>query len=158
MASPAGGTPRNGRRLGLRSPLLWKLSTVHLVVIGLAGVFVWMAIDTLAAGYFAALMSEYNISPTVVHRMFVGAVHRYLLWGALAACVPAFLLSLLLTRRVLAPLTRMADMAEEIARGNYAERLPTPVPGEIGQLADAFNQMAASLERIERLRKSCARR
>lgn len=155
MTKPGSGRrPASPARSWLQSPLLWKLVGIHALVIGVTMVFVWMAVDYRAADYFAALMQAYDITPTVANDMFLQAVHRYLMWAALAALGAALLLSLLLTRRVLAPLFRMADLAGEIARGNYRERLPTPVPGEIGQLADAFNRMAAGLERVERLRKT----
>ena len=56
--------------------LILKLLTIHLVVIGFVMIIVWLAIDTLAAGYFVTLMEKYNISPEPAHAMFVDAVHR----------------------------------------------------------------------------------
>jgi signal transduction histidine kinase len=40
-----------------------------------------------------------------------------------------------------------AEAAEHIAGGDFSERLRTDGPGEVGQLEQAFNSMAASLER-----------
>lgn len=57
-------------------------------------------------------------------------------------------------RRVLAPLSRMTVITREIAAGNFGARVPAAAKDEVGQLARAFNHMAASLEDIERLRRS----
>lgn len=134
--------------------LIFKLLAVTLLVIGFVMVVVWVSIDTLAASYFVTLMEKYNISPGPAHAMFVDAVHRYLLGASLAALVLAVLLSFLLLRRVLAPLTRMTAISREIAAGDFRARVPETSRDEVGQLARAFNHMSANLEKIENLRRS----
>jgi signal transduction histidine kinase len=66
----------------------------------------------------------------------------------LAAALNSFL-----TRQVLRPLSRMSETARRIAEGHYRSRVPVKSCDEVGRLATAFNQMAQSLERIERLRR-----
>lgn len=134
--------------------LILKLLAINLVVIAFVMVIVWLAIDTLAAGYFVTLMEKYHISPEPAHEMFVGAVHRYLLWASLGAAGLAAGLSFLLMRRVLAPLTRMTGITREIAAGNFSVRVPSGDPDEVGQLAEAFNRMAESLLAMEKLRRT----
>ena len=133
--------------------LIIKLLLVHLAVIAFVMVVVWVSIDTLAAGYFVTLMEKYNISPEPAHAMFVGAVHRYLLWASLGAAALAVVLSYVMMRRVLAPLTRMTAISRDIAAGNFQVRVPAVTDDEVGQLARAFNQMAESLEALEHLRR-----
>ncbi len=138
----------------MRRPLLWKLLTVTtLPVIAVIIGLVWLAIDELAADYFMVLMDKYMVSPTETHRMFLAAIHRYLLWASLVALLVAFLLSYLLTRRVLHPLTSMTRASRQIAGGNFAVRVETSSDDEVGELGGAFNRMADSLEKLERLRK-----
>ena len=48
---------------------------------------------------------------------------------------------------------RSARAARRIAEGDYAARVPREGPEEIASLADSFNQMAASLERQEAMRR-----
>ncbi len=138
----------------LKSRLIWKLLLVHVVVIGCVMVIMWWSIDTLAAGYFVTLMERYHISPGPAHAMFVDAVHRYLLWSCLAAVSLAVVLSYLLMRRVLSPLTRMTHIAREIAAGDFNGRVPASSTDEVGQLAAAFNKMAQGLEQMETLRRN----
>ncbi len=138
----------------MKRPLIFKLLAVNLVVIAFVMAVVWFSIDTLAAGYFVTLMEKYHISPKPAHAMFVDAIHRYLIWACLGAVGLAALLSFLMLRRVLAPLTRMTQSTRDIAAGDFSGRVPVHSRDEVGQLADAFNTMAASLEKIEKLRRN----
>jgi two-component system, OmpR family, sensor histidine kinase BaeS len=138
----------------MRSHLIFKLLAVNLVVIAFVMAVVWFSIDTLAAGYFVTLMEKYHISPEPAHAMFVGSVHRYLIWACVGAVGLAALLSFLMLRRILAPLMRMTQSTREIAAGDYSSRVSTAGKDEVGQLALAFNRMAASLEKIESLRRN----
>jgi signal transduction histidine kinase len=134
--------------------LILKLLAIHLVVIAFVVVVVWLSINTLAAGYFVTLMEKYYISPVPAHTMFVEAVHRYLIWASLAATILAIVLSFVMMRKVLAPLTRMTATSAQIAAGDFSVRVPAGTEDEVGQLARAFNRMAESLEKIEKLRRN----
>jgi len=134
--------------------LIFKLLAIHLVVIAFTMAAMWLVIDTLAAGYFVTLMEKYHISPEPAHAMFVSAVHRYLVWACLAAMILAVVLSYFMLQRVLAPLTRMTRITQEIAAGNFSARVPAEGRDEIGRLAQAFNRMAESLKELENLRRS----
>lgn len=138
----------------MRNRLLWKLLGVNVLVIGVVILVVWLAIDYLAADYFMVLMKKYHIAPIEMHHMFLEAVHRYLLWASIVALGLAFISGLILTRRVLAPLSQMTDVSQKIASGDYTARIHISSGDEVGQLATAFNRMADSLERMEQLRKS----
>ena len=138
----------------VRRYLILKLLVINMVVIGFVMVIVWLSIDTLAAGYFVTLMEKYNISPEPAHKMFVSAVHRYLIWSCLTAGIITVLLSFFMMRKVLKPLTRMTEISSEIASGNFSVRVPVDTEDEIGRLALAFNRMSESLEKIEGLRRN----
>ena len=133
--------------------LLWKLLLINILVIFFVIVIVWISVDYLAADYFVKLMEKYHISPEPAHEMFVGAIHRYLIWASVAAFLLASLLSYLMMRRTLIPLSRMTQATQEIAAGNYGIPIVVQTKDEVGQLAAAFNKMAASLQNIEQLRK-----
>lgn len=134
--------------------LIWKLLGINLLVIGFVIVIVWLSIDYLSANYFMVLMEKYNISPGPSHEMFLSAVHRYLIWASLSALLLAILLSFLLIKRVLEPLSQMIEITHSISSGTYSASIPVKSNDEIGQLAVAFNRMADSLHKIEHLRKT----
>ncbi len=139
----------------MRVQLLWKLLLINIIpVIGVVILVIWLAIDQLAASYFMALMQEYEVSPTDIHQMFLASVHRYLIWASVAAMGLAFTLSFLLIRRILRPLSQMIESAGRLANGTFSARVDITSSDEIGQLGIAFNQMADSLEKLEKLRKT----
>ena len=115
----------------MKSRLLWKLLGINILVIGVVILIVWLAIDYLASDYFMTLMKEYNSSPAAVHRMYLDATHRSLIWASLATLALAVILSFLLTRKVLNPLSQMTGITRKIASGDYrpaCRSLPTTRP------------------------------
>lgn len=138
----------------MKKTLLWKLLGINIIVIVFVIIVVWLSVDYLAAGYFVTLMEKYNISPDSSHHMFVSSVHRYLVWSSIAAIVLAVALGFLLVKRALGPLTQMTGIATRISLGDYSGRVPIITRDEVGQLAEAFNGMAESLQHIEQLRKT----
>ncbi len=138
----------------MKSTLLWKLLAINAAMIGVVFLVVWLAVDFLAADYFSVLMERYHIDPAESHQMFLDAIHRYLIQVSVAALALAVLLSFLLTRKVLRPLSDMAAISRRIAAGDYTDRVEAASRDEVGHLARAFNQMADGLERVELLRRS----
>jgi two-component system phosphate regulon sensor histidine kinase PhoR len=66
---------------------------------------------------------------------------------AVAVAVAA-LLSVAVGGAVTGPLGRLSRAAQSLASGKLDERFEPRPPGEIGELADSFNQMAAGLEAL----------
>jgi two-component system sensor histidine kinase BaeS len=138
----------------MKQRLLWKLLAVNLPVIGIVIAVLWLAIDILAADYFSNLMERYKISPAETHQMFLDAIHRYFIQAAIVALALASLLSVILTRKVLRPLSEIGEVTRRLAAGDYSARTTASPADEVGELASAFNQMADSLEHLEGLRRT----
>jgi histidine kinase len=64
----------------------------------------------------------------------------------------ALAVSLFVTRRIVAPISRMAAASQAIAGGEYQTRVEVHERDELGDLARSLNEMAASLENAERRR------
>jgi two-component system phosphate regulon sensor histidine kinase PhoR len=73
--------------------------------------------------------------------------------GGLAVAVLAAAAGLVVYRRMSRPLEEIRQGAERLARGELEARLPVSGAGEAGRLAEALNQMAERLRRLERLRR-----
>lgn len=56
----------------------------------------------------------------------------------------------------LKPLSALAEAAGAVGRGDFAQRVGTQGPGEMAKLAEAFNAMAANLERLRELERNLA--
>ncbi len=139
----------------MKNSLIWKLLLTNILPVILVIIFViWLAIDNLAADYFMVLMDKYSISPKEVHNMFLTSIHYYLIWASVAALCIATLLSFVLTRRVLKPLSEMASISERYGAGDFSSRVAISTTDEVGELGRSFNKMADNLEEVELLRKN----
>jgi signal transduction histidine kinase len=65
----------------------------------------------------------------------------------------ALLLTQLLARGMTSPLREMTAAARTMATGDYSHRVTASSRDEVGQLARAFNTMAADLEAVDRQRR-----
>ena len=74
-------------------------------------------------------------------------------WGALAALVLSLASVRLIAQGTTSPLRAMARAAEAMARGEHGQRVEVASRDEVGQLAAAFNRMAAELEQTDRVRR-----
>jgi signal transduction histidine kinase len=84
---------------------------------------------------------------------FRASFNEALLYAALAAMVVAVVLSLYLSRNVIAPISAMSLAAQRIADGRYDERVQVNGADELAQLAMRFNQMAEKLNQVEAMRR-----
>ncbi|MFJ4843953.1 MULTISPECIES: ATP-binding protein [unclassified Streptomyces] len=67
--------------------------------------------------------------------------------------IASLLISQLVAHGLTAPLREMTSVAIGMARGDYGRRVNARRRDEVGELADAFNRMAADLEAVDRHRK-----
>jgi signal transduction histidine kinase len=87
-----------------------------------------------------------------IHMAFDDALGSSLGLAVAAATLTAVLASVVLARRIVAPVTRLSECAQAVAAGRYDTRADDAGEDELARLADAFNRMAGSLEDTERVR------
>ena len=85
---------------------------------------------------------------------FLDQVNRALLLAGALAGALSILLGLGLSRVLTAPLARLTAAARRIASGDLSQRVPETGGAEMAALGQAFNQMAADLEKAEELRRN----
>jgi signal transduction histidine kinase len=73
-------------------------------------------------------------------------------WGALVALAVSLVSVQIVARGMTSPLRAMARAAEAMARGEHGQRVQTTSRDEVGQLAAAFNTMAAEVAKLDRAR------
>ena len=84
---------------------------------------------------------------------FRASMFESLAYAVTASVLAAILVSLLLSRRIVAPVRILTDASQHIAAGYYDERVQVSGTDEIAQLAVRFNQMTAQLEQVEYMRR-----
>lgn len=108
----------------------------------------------VAVGYVARLRDRhFEASQAVASeaRAEVARARGVVLGISLVALVVSVLLALHLARLVIVPLAEMTRSARAIARGDFEERLAVRSHDELGDLAEAFNEMAERLAEFRRM-------
>jgi len=90
---------------------------------------------------------------TVEQETFLEQMRVTLIVSGGAALVVALVLGALLVRSITRPLQQLTDASRTIAAGDLDTRVSVRSHDEVGQLADAFNLMAADLARAEKARR-----
>ena len=97
------------------------------------------------------------IVSTVAGTVIVLAIGFRLGWSlelrTLVAAVIALAIVQVLARGMTSPLREMAAAASAMARGDYGRRVTATSRDEVGELARAFNAMAAELADVDRMRR-----
>lgn len=138
----------------LRARLLIAFLVVAVAALGTVGV----AVLLVGPGYFAEAMGHLPGDPMgeamaeSTLAAFTDAMRQALIAASVIAVVTATVVSLAVAARIARPISALAAAARRVAGGHYAERVPSAEPGEIGELAASFNDMASSLESTERRR------
>jgi signal transduction histidine kinase len=135
-----------------------RLLVAFLVVAAASLGTVAMAVLLVGPGYFAEAMGHMPGDPMgavmgqATQAAFADAMRQALLAATVIAVVTAVVVSLAVAARIARPISALVGAARRIAGGHYAERVPVDEPGELGELATSFNDMAGSLEATERRR------
>ncbi len=83
---------------------------------------------------------------------------KWVWWVSLLLCVGAAGMALIPANLLIRPLIRITRAAQRLAEGDYATDLPAKSPGEIGELARSFRNMAEQIrQRDQALRDTLAR-
>jgi len=112
-----------------------------------------IGITVVGAGIFRQLMVDAGESADRAQRMYDESVTTVVVAAVVVAAIASIVMAVILARMLARPLAEVGSAARRIADGDYAARVPREGPEEIASLADSFNQMAASLERQEAMRR-----
>ena len=135
-----------------------RMLVAFLVVVAAAIGTVAVAVLLVGPGYFAEAMGHAPgdqmgaAMAQATQTAFAEAMRQALGAATIIAVVTATVVSLAVAARIARPITALGAAARRIAHGHYAERVPADEPGELGDLARSFNEMAGSLEATERRR------
>lgn len=140
----------------LRSQLLVS----YLLIVAVASATFYVVSEALAPAFLdwhlTSMSSQTPTSSSDSDALFMElraaharSMQQALFWSVLTSLLTASALSLVVAGRIAAPLRAMQQASSRIAKGHYHERLKPPLGNEIGKLAEAFNEMALTLEETE---------
>lgn len=130
-----------------------RIAAAAMLVAGVAIVIVAAGVIVVGSQTFAALMAKHGVSTASSDAMFQDSVVQVVLVATVIAVVVAVVLATFVASRLVRPLREIGAAARRIAEGRYEARIARQGPEEVMSLADSFNQMAASLEEQERMRR-----
>ncbi len=153
----------------MRNKLIWQvfvsILAVSLASILVTGIIARRALSAAFEAYLVAAPTHMGIVQGhggmglgrvflgVAEQSFMSGVDRGIMLSALAAVGFAALAALLLARYLTRPLRLLTDGARAVARGDLEHRVDVGGPGEVSELAEAFNDMAGSLQGSETMRR-----
>lgn len=94
---------------------------------------------------FAAVNSENNLVGVTRRAVFNSSI-----WVMLAAVIAIYFI----TERLIHPLRTMTGAAKKFAKGDFSQRVTVYGKDEVAELGNAFNNMADSLDSLEKMRNS----
>jgi two-component system sensor histidine kinase BaeS len=112
-----------------------------------------VGITVVGREIFRQLMVDAGDSADHAQAMYDESVTTVVVAAVVVAAIASIVIAIILARMLARPLAEVGAAARRIADGDYAARVPREGPEEIASLADSFNQMAASLERMELMRR-----
>ena len=139
-----------------------KLIAAFLAVIFIAGIVLVVILELVAPAFYRTHAIEMaramgggtdgtqaQILQADLERGFNTALTQSLLLAALVTVPLALVVSAAISRRIVAPVSRVSLASARIAAGRYEERLPAAGHDELGELTANFNRMAGVLEQTE---------
>ena len=109
--------------------------------------------DSPESAGFTSLFEHPHADLSSDDQAFLAQVDESLFLAAGGAMAVALLLGVLLAQQVVRPLRRLTLAAQRVPHGHLDERIQVNGDDEVAQLANAFNEMAESLERTEAARR-----
>ena len=96
-----------------------------------------------------------TLASTTRENAFVGITRRVVINSSIIVMLAAVIAAYFITNRIVHPLKKMTNAAKKFAKGDFSARVPvTKNNDEVAELANAFNNMADSLESLEKMRNS----
>ena len=149
----------------IRQPLAFKLFISYLIVI-LAGILVQViVVESVIPGAFQRHMAEMQgmmgrmggSGRMELFNSFRSGVNEALALSAIAALLAAFIASIFISRKLVAPVHAMTQASLRISEGHFEQRVTVPdrdskYADELTQLALAFNRMTEQLQHTEQIR------
>ena len=127
------------------------LAALASAAIGL--VILALGVTVVGGRLFTDLMMKEGSTAEHARAMYDESVTTVVIAAVVIAGLASIGLAVVMGRMLARPLREVGSAARRIAEGDYAARVPRDGPEEITSLADSFNQMAASLEEQERMRR-----
>ena len=139
-------TDASGREVGTYNAELFRSSSEE----GTSWLISPVIVESRRAGQLYILKE----GASRLEQSFLNSVQKSVVLASLITGMTGILLALLFSRAITKPLNSLISAARGLKEGNLNERVNKETGGEIGELAESFNSMAAELQKQENLRQN----
>ena len=130
-----------------------RIALAALASAGIGLLILVVGVLVVGGQVFTDLMMQAGDSAEHARAMYDESVTTVVVAAVVVAGLASIGLAIVMAGMLARPMREVGRAARRIADGDYAARVPRDGPEEIASLADSFNQMAASLEEQERMRR-----
>ena len=95
-----------------------------------------------------------TLSSTAKEDNLVGITRRAVITSSIWVMLAAVIAAYFITERIIHPLRTMTGAAKKFAKGDFSVRVSVSGEDEVAELGRAFNNMAESLDNLEKMRNS----
>ena len=95
-----------------------------------------------------------TVASTVIEDNLVSITRQAVITSSILVMIAAVVATYLITQRIISPLRAMTGAASKFAKGDFSSRVKVVGKDEVADLAVAFNNMADSLDSLEKMRNS----
>jgi signal transduction histidine kinase len=85
---------------------------------------------------------------------FLASINHSVFLGTLVVVIIAVIVTIILSRTIIHPVEQLTSAAIQLEKGNLDTRVNVRSSDEVGKLAQAFNNMAETLSKLEELRRN----
>ena len=96
----------------------------------------------------------FTLASTTKEDMLISVTRKTVINSSIWVMLAAVIATYFITERIIHPLKNMTRAAKSFAKGDFSERIAVNGHDEVADLAQAFNNMAESLENLESMRNS----
>lgn len=118
-------------------------------------------VDTASIIYGSSIITEgvvrgyvFTSAATGTEDRLIGVARRSVINGSVWVMLAALVAAYFITDRIVHPMKTMTDAVKKFAKGDFSERIAVRGNDEVSELARAFNNMAESLENLEKMRNT----
>ena len=97
------------------------------------------------------ILSSYSIAKDAA---LVVRTRRAVINSSILIMLAAIIAAYFISQKIINPLRNMTDAAKKFGKGDFSERVAVSGNDEVAELATAFNNMAESLDKLEKMRSS----
>lgn len=145
--------------MAVMNSITYRITGLTFLLVGITVATLLFLANQQMTGLFQEYVNSHNMMNAAGDMMgmqeteFLASVHQSLIWVGAAILACGFVASYALARSITVPIRQLSAALSDIEKGHLGKKVHVDSDTELGQLAEMFNHMSATLEANNRLRR-----